>query len=28
MGDLVADDLNPLVSGEQRALAVVAGDDD
>ncbi len=28
MGDLVADDLDPLVGGEQRALAVVAGDAD
>jgi len=28
VGDLVTDDLYPLVGGEQRALAVVAGDAD
>src|ERR1700752_703223 len=28
VGDLVTDDLNPLVCGEQRTLAVVAGDAD
>ena len=28
VGDLVADDLDPLVGREQRPLAVVAGDAD